>query len=607
MKQNDSPMTEYEKTVHARAERRSGRERFFAAIFLLLVITAVWLIFPADDARAEVVDYETDSYTIRTTVDKDHTMHVRETIKVDFGNNAHHGIYRYIPYDTTQYKVEFRNAGGDEYSEKKTTENAMDFLVVKIGRIDSTVTGKQTYRLNYDLICNADRYSDYDILTYNMFPTGWPSWVKTAKSTLTLPKDIDWDALKTYGGKQGSTGRLPDCFTESVDKDSRTITITGTDVEPNIGATVTAKLEEGYWEDPPNHNGARIPIIIVLVLLPLLAAILWMRHGRDPKVVPTVEFSAPDGCLPCDIGYIMNGEATNEDVLSMIMYYADKGYLALEQRKRNQLFAVRLKDPDKSEPGYSRKLFDQLFRAKDGSQKESVNLRQLPAQFAKTVDDTKAKIEKHYSKKGNEIFDSKAGFCRVLIYVLLFIVTCLVHALGAYYGYRSWNFLGTIAYMVLMVIGVYNLNSAFDKAAGSNRKNTTVRLVLGIIFFLAGVGLSALMLRKSADSVSLALFYIASCAVTMVFSVFMRARTKHGAELKGKLIGFRDFIRTAEYDRLKELSDDDPEYFFHVLPYAYVFGMDKTWAYKFDSIELTQPDWDRSVRTEDREYTPQIC
>ena len=62
-------------------------------------------------------------------------------------------------------------------------------------------------------------------------------------------------------------------------------------------------------------------------------------------------------------------------------------------------------------------------------------------------------------------------------------------------------------------------------------------------------------------------------------------------ELYGRVLGFRDFIKTAAYDRLKMLSDEDPEYYFNILPYAYIFGMSTKWADKFANFKIPQPGW----------------
>ena len=37
--------------------------------------------------------------------------------------------------------------------------------------------------------------------------------------------------------------------------------------------------------------------------------------------------------------------------------------------------------------------------------------------------------------------------------------------------------------------------------------------------------------------------------------------------------------------------DEDPSYFFLVLPYAYQFGITKKWARNFQDIDIDPPEW----------------
>ena len=71
----------------------------------------------------------------------------------------------------------------------------------------------------------------------------------------------------------------------------------------------------------------------------------------------------------------------------------------------------------------------------------------------------------------------------------------------------------------------------------------------------------------------------------------MRSRTAYGNEMLGKLLGFRNFIRVSEVDRLEALVEQDPKYFYSILPYAYVFGLSDKWAKKFKSIAVEPPNW----------------
>ena len=56
-------------------------------------------------------------------------------------------------------------------------------------------------------------------------------------------------------------------------------------------------------------------------------------------------------------------------------------------------------------------------------------------------------------------------------------------------------------------------------------------------------------------------------------------------------MGFRRFLETAEKDRLRLLVEQDPQYFYNVLPYAYVLGVSSKWIARFDEIADAPPTW----------------
>ena len=80
----------------------------------------------------------------------------------------------------------------------------------------------------------------------------------------------------------------------------------------------------------------------------------------------------------------------------------------------------------------------------------------------------------------------------------------------------------------------------------------------------------------------------------MFLAIISLSVTPKYRNLMGRVLGFRDFIRTAELDQLNELVEKDPEYFYHIIPYAYVFGLTNRWIKKFENIEVVQPKWIRT-------------
>ena len=59
----------------------------------------------------------------------------------------------------------------------------------------------------------------------------------------------------------------------------------------------------------------------------------------------------------------------------------------------------------------------------------------------------------------------------------------------------------------------------------------------------------------------------------------------------GRIRGFKNFLETAEKDKLEALVMENPQYFYEILPYTYVLDVSDTWMKKFESITLEPPTW----------------
>jgi hypothetical protein len=69
---------------------------------------------------------------------------------------------------------------------------------------------------------------------------------------------------------------------------------------------------------------------------------------------------------------------------------------------------------------------------------------------------------------------------------------------------------------------------------------------------------------------------------------------EYGDRIVERVLGLREFIQRAESDRIKQLFDQNPSYYFDILPYAMVLGVSDIWAKHFDGLSIEQPHWYRS-------------
>jgi uncharacterized membrane protein len=83
------------------------------------------------------------------------------------------------------------------------------------------------------------------------------------------------------------------------------------------------------------------------------------------------------------------------------------------------------------------------------------------------------------------------------------------------------------------------------------------------------------------------------CSIFTITLADKQLRTPENQKLLGEVLGFRNFIKTADLDRLKALSEENPKYFYDILGFAYVFGLERKWISKFDSLQeyVADPDW----------------
>lgn len=84
---------------------------------------------------------------------------------------------------------------------------------------------------------------------------------------------------------------------------------------------------------------------------------------------------------------------------------------------------------------------------------------------------------------------------------------------------------------------------------------------------------------------------IISIVILIVFAKIMPKRTPFGNEMLGKLRGFKRFLETAEKPQLESLVNENPEYFYNILPYTYALGVSDIWMSQFETIALQAPNW----------------
>lgn len=495
--------------------------KFSFSLFFLLVTT----IF-AD------AGYIIDNYKVNVKIDDKNIYSVDENIRVDF-LQPRRGIYRIIPEEFNGKEIKVTNIKTNVQTVAKDEGN---YIYLRLGDPNRYLTGIKDYIIKYTYNIGWDRNSSYDEVYYNLIGNDWDTTIKKVEFTIELPKSFDSNKVNFTLGKYGSTDTNGVKWNVNGNIISGYTTVV---LNPKESITIALPLPEGYFDFRDQKITYYIfkgVLYLIYLLIPGMAFGLLKKYKDRDSVIQTVEFYPPDNLTPTEIGYYIDGIIHSKDLTSLIFYWANKGYLKINELKKGGLFTKDefeiefLKDKIETEKEFEKYMYNALSAYKNSSNK--LNIKDLRNRFYKHIDKAAEILEIDLIMSKKTLYSSKSlragGSVRTSI---LFII-------AASFGYFYY----------------------FGTSAGID---TAITIILG--------GLSVL--------------------VTLAISGKIKSRTQYGNEILGKILGFKRFLETAEKRKLEMLLEENPSYFYNILPYTIVLGVSSIWADKFKDLVVEPPQW----------------
>ena len=555
-----------------------------------VIVLSVPASLPGSGSYASDNTMYTTNYDVTVDVAADNSYDYHEHLDMYYVT-AHHGIYRYLPMQGQ--KLSGIRVPGYEYE----VYTQSGYRVVKIGSGDFVLTGENPYDIYYNIAMYEDENNEKDMLLLNLVPADWETDIGSSTCVVNLPKEADLSKAKVYSGSYGTESNEDNAVLET-GEDNKTITITAKDIPAHHGVTLQLELPQGYWEGAPQFGSITIANMMLFLLGPVGAILLWYLFGRDRHMVKTLEFYPPDDLTPGEIGYLVDGRADKQDVISTIVYLADKGYIEIEEMDRKKFRFIAKKEPGTEVPSYVREIYNGLFPGKKNKVRTSDQLGASSA-FGRKYQKSRELLEDMF-KGSSAIIRPDSRMARA---------ACTVAAMVPSAAYITWagaNGDDGGGFMLFwsaahILVCVKLMCSVYDNIRSSSKVMSVIKSLGAIWFFTMGVGVlpltsDALTLLTAPRAIALVMYLAIGTLISMFFAVVAIAKTDSYTDLLGRVLGFRDFIKTAELDKLNELVEDDPQYFYHIMPYAYVFGLSNKWIKNFEDLPVVAPEWYRGSR-----------
>ena len=529
--------------------------------------------------------YTIKNYDINMIVGKDNVFDITENITVNF-NSARHGISREIllyntitePDGTSSFnRVKITDIN---VSESYDTYDEVNCKVIKIGNEDSTITGIHNYTIKYKYNIGKDYLKNADGLHFNLIRGEWDVNIENVSFTIKMPKFFDQSSLRFSSGKLGYIDSSN--ITYSVNENESIITgNTVNTLKPGERLTVELTLPEGYFSRARSHDAVYNTITIIFSLACVfIAYILWNKYGKNDKIIDTVEFFPPEGYNPVEVALLYKGYVNDKNIISLLIYLANKGYLKIEEveikrilTKKKDIKLTKLKEYDgcnKNECIF----FKRVFRFKD-----TVYISDLDYRFYPTVKEIKYNLNSEENR--NKIFDSSAIKKRkwlIMMMIAVFTIITIKPVSEHINSYIDVLYIGIILIELVILIKFFKIYSVF----------------LIIVCLSAWISIVIPEIFQDSSYRMVGIVGIICIFIILGFTILMKKRTPYGLEMLGKIKGFKKFLKNAEKSRLEILVEEKPEYFFDILPYAYVLGVSDVWIKKFEIIVIKSPNWCRT-------------
>lgn len=514
------------------------------------LVVALALLAALDMMRpvaAEGLNWDLTTFDATIVVRPDGALEVTEHIVADFSREAHHGIYREIPYRYRRSGTRFNlrlevldvtdtNGRSHDY----VTSRRDGHLQLRIGRADTLVREPVTYDIRYVVRRGLLALDTHDELYWNVTGTRWPVPIRHVSCTVVLPEAAVErpEAVRTasHVGPWGSRTAGP---AADVSPDRRLRFELPEGVDAWSGMTVVVGFPKGHVAAPTRGTRVRWFLgdnAIVLAPLVVLAALLllWRLRGRDrgrPGSI-VVQYEPPDGLTPVEVGTIIDERVDRRDVTATIIDLAVRGHLTIDVDMdggakpitADRIRLIRGDKPTADLKVFEREIMDGLFTG----DADEVALQSLEAGFYKS-----------FLAVCRQVYDSlhRSGH---------FIGNFLVRRQAWFGAAMLLSFVLVAVSMVLIVVGVL----------------MPVPTIIAVVLTVPQL---------------------------FVFARIMPRKTVRGRRALEHIRGLEEYLTRAELPTLELAALR--AHFEKLLPYALALNLSEVWARKFDDIYERPPEW----------------
>lgn len=343
-------------------------------------------------------------------------------------------------------------------------------------------------------------------------------------------------------------------------------------------------------------------MVIIPICCLLVSFLVWFVLDRNTKVEKTKEFYPPEGLNSIDVGYIYKGYIVDRNVFSLILYLANKGYLIfVEGKKRGIGFLKNIKiimeNNEQRLNGDEARYLDMLFIKKisllsaiikkqfSQETEKEIKLSNLSDYFYKMI----AHLLRKYRVDIRNKYFTETWKSRYVVIIICMLITFCDILTVPMVNRLTGSDLGLYIFQVF-ILGLFFTPMVYHNIPFVLKSMYTLCICIIIYFNFKTYNTFNLIINNKYYMEVAGVGILCLCGMLYFLSRIPK-RTEETLDVYIKIKGLVNFIKHASSEEIDKLSEENPNYFYDILPYAYSLGLYKTWIRKLKKDKVKQPSW----------------
>lgn len=306
------------------------------------------------------------------------------------------------------------------------------------------------------------------------------------------------------------------------------------------------------------------PETVYMGICAALALLYWLLMMRCLPIIRQHRTIPPEGVTAGEVGSRLS--AAGVDLTMMVFSWAQMGYVKILPDKYGRVYLQKRMDMGNERTDFECRVFKTLFARGNMVEGTGKAYASLCLKVARTV------------SGAHEMYRRRAG--NLMIFRILAVGVILFS--GICYAMNLVNnaTLQTLLSIVLAVAGVIAGWAIQDGMYRFHIRGKTAQYISAV------AALIWILLGALAQVVWIGVAAVAAQMIAGLAAAYGGRRSSLGRSHASQILGLRHYLRHISKEDAFRLTEENPDYFFDMIPYAMALGVDTQFAHRFSGLNL---------------------